>query len=398
MRVTYENQPEDFFALLHALNWRERLAGYTQIAGLIHYVWPVLLVLAVLQEWFFLQSLLVLLGIFLLYYTYAYLRNWWKLPHNVFVIPGEQEIRLTDDYLEAVTKRGSSRRRWKYISKVVDLPDHIVIYVQTRRYLAIPKKYFDSSEQSEAFFAQVKQLHNAAQDQPLPPLEWETFRHDFGFDHLQLIKYLKWEIDPKLSARVDTLGADQDGTKSVPTALGLFGQTIMPSFVVLFLFFLKATYSENGQFFLHSLFYTLLVLAILFAFIFGMQLHTYRQYRKCLAQQSKMIRPNQIWFYPEGIGTVTEEGCSFHYWGLVGPVENDREALVILDIPPFVYAIVPKTCFASSEEEDVIRERMQECHDIAHDVYEETILAETDEVIVADLVDNPFRSPPTKPT
>ncbi|PQO31536.1 YcxB family protein [Blastopirellula marina] len=399
MQVTYQNQPEDFFAILRALSWRERIFGYLQVAGLGHCVWPLLLILVILQEWEFLGWIGLLLGVFLLYYTYTYARNWWQLPKHVFIVPGEQQVRLTDDFLEATSQRGSSRRRWKYVSRIIDQPEHLMIYVHSQRYMAIPKKYFASPEEAQAFFARANQLRADAQDKPLPPLDWETFRRDFDLDELPLIKYLKWTLDPKLSARIDTLGADQDGTKTIPTLLGLIGQTIFPSVVVLFLFSLKLTSENDNPLLLNVVYFTLLLLAILFAFIFGMQLHTYRQYSKSLARQAKLLRPEQIWFYAEGIGSITEEGHSFHRWNLIGPVENDREAIVILDIPPFIYGIIPKASFESPEEEEVLRERMQECYERVHETaLDATLVDGEDEAIVADLADNPFRSPPTKRT
>lgn len=399
MQVTYQNQPEDFFAILHALSWRERILGYLQVAGLGHCVWPLILILVVLQEWDFLWWIGWLLGVFLLFYTYTYARNWWVLPKHVFIVPGEQQVRLTEEFLEATSQRGNSRRRWKYVSRIIDLPDHLMIYVHSQRYMAIPKKYFASPEDAQAFFARANQLRTDAQDKPMPPLDWETFRRDFGLADFSLIKYLNWTLDPKLSARIDTLGADKDGTKSIPTLLGLIGQTILPSVIVLFLYSLKLASGSDGQLLQYTLYYTLLLLAILFAFIFGMQLHTYRQYRKSLARQVKLMRPEQIWFYAEGIGSITEEGHSFHRWQLIGPVENDREAIVVLDIPPFIYAIIPKASFEHAEEEEVIRERMQECYDTSRRTDQDATLADKqdgieDDVIVADLVDNPFRSPP----
>ncbi|WP_158545533.1 YcxB family protein [Bremerella cremea] len=396
--MTYQNQPEDIFALLHALSWRERVAAYLQVFGLGHCIWPVALLLIVLGEWAILQWIAAFVGLFLLYYTYIYARNWWQLPPQVHIIPGELQIRLTTDFLEAITQRGYSRRRWTAISKIVDLPNHLVIYVQAYRYLAIPKKYFTSPEQAQEFLARLTQLQAAALSGPMPSLDWEEFRRDFNLDQFSLIKHLQWKPNPQLSARIDTLGIDKDGTQSLPTIWGLIGQLIFPGFLALFLFFLKRSSSSDGLYTSFTLHYTLLMLAILFAFIFGMQLYTYLRYRKALARQTTLQRPNQLWFYQEGVGTITEDTLSFHFWKTLGSVEQDRDAIVLQEAPPFVYAIVPKSSFTSPEEEEVIRERMQQCYINAHETVQEAILAETaNEAIVADLIDNPFRSPPTTP-
>ncbi|PQO46498.1 YcxB family protein [Blastopirellula marina] len=392
MQVTFKNEPRDVAAIFRALPWRDRLFFYLQGFQILNIFWPPSLLALLLNEWLFLGILLSFVAILLLIHTYKYLRIWWNMAKNGKVVPGDLSITIDEDFLELRSEFGGARRLWKHVSRIHDEPNYVVFFITPLRAYVIPKRFFASGEEAEQFVRRGIELKEGAVDRPPPEVTWESFARDSGFEQLHLIRHLKWEIDPQICARIETVGIDTEAKNTIPTFWSLCGQLLFPGFLTLSLLMTKWGYSAEVS----AWYFVVLSLTIVIWMFFGLQLNTYLRFRTSLARQYTAIQPNEARFFAEGIGTVTEEGARFSHWKMLEVVANDQEAIVIYDIAPFIYVTIPKVSFFSAEEEEFIRERMQECHDFENDVSRDAILAEQDDVIVADLADNPFRSPPPR--
>lgn len=383
MEVTYENKPEDIAAILYGLPWADRLNDYLRTLKILLSVWPLAVLFVILSEWFFLACLLGVIGICAVLLSILYWRAWASIGTNAKVIPGPQKLCLRDDYLETTTERGASRRRWHMVPRVQNLPDYVAIYVQKMRAFVIPKRYFSSSEEADAFFAQAQTLRVAALDSPSPAVNWEAFRQDNHLDQFRLIDHLKWEPRPELYARLATMGIDADGKNSVPTTWSLVKQLILPAILTVLLTVLRYQVGLNTDVF----YYLLLTMTSVMLLIFGLQWHSRSQYMKEFTAQQTVSRLDEAWLFEEGVATVTEEGTGFSRWSVLDQVSDDQEAIVIYDTMPFIYLAIPKTALPDPEKQSALFERLKHCVDVAHDRHEEIVLAE--------VTDNPFQSPST---
>ncbi|WDI44990.1 YcxB family protein [Bremerella sp. P1] len=383
MEVTYENKPEDIAAILYGLPWNDRFQDYWRTLKVLLAVWPLAVLFAILSEWFFLACLLGIVGLCALLLTILYWRAWASIGKNAKVIPGPQTVRLLDDYLEATTERGAARRRWNTVPSVRNLPDYIAIYVQKLRAYVVPKRYFSSPDEADAFVARAESLRTRALENPSPLLAWEAFRQGNDLDQFQLIEHLKWDACPELYARLTAMGIDTDGKNTVPTAWGLIKQLILPIILAMLLIVLRYQMEINTDFF----YYLALTMTSILLLVFGLQWHSRLQFLKELSVQQEGSRPDEAWFFDEGVATVTEEGIGFSRWSVLDQVADDREAIVIYDTMPFIYLAIPKTALPDPEKQSALFERLKQCVDIAHDRHEEIVLAE--------VTDNPFQSPST---
>ncbi|QDU77822.1 hypothetical protein Pan97_49010 [Bremerella volcania] len=383
MEVTYENKPEDIAAILHGLPWADRLKDYWRTLRVLTAIWPLAILFIILGEWFFLICLLGVVALCALLLTILYWRAWASIGKNAKVIPGPQRLRLLDDYLETTTERGASRRRWSMVPRVQNLPDYVAIYVQKMRAYVIPKRYFASAEEAESFVARAQSLRSEGQAQPSPLLDWESFRQDNYLDEFQLIEHLKWEANPALYARLATMGIDADGKNAVPTNMGLIKQLILPIILTVLLIVLRYQVGLNTDLF----YYLLLTMTSILLLVFGLQWHSRTQFLRELSSQREVNRPDEAWFYDAGVATVTEEGIGFSRWSVLDQVSDDQEAIVIYDTLPFIYLAIPKAVLPDAEKQSALFERLKQCVDIAHDRYEEIVLAE--------VTDNPYQSPST---
>lgn len=383
MEVTYENKPEDIAAILHGLPWADRMKDFWRTLKVLLSAWPLAVLLIILSEWFFLACLLSVIGICALLLTILYWRAWASLGKKAKVIPGPQTIRLLDDYLETTTERGASRRRWNNVPRVQDLPNYVAIYVQKVRAFVIPKRYFSSPEEAEAFVARAQSLIAQGLEHPSPLLDWKTFREDNHLDQYQVLEHLKWEPQPGLYARLATMGIDVDGKNQVPTAWGLGKQLVLPGILATLLIVLRYQVGIESD----ILYFLTLSMTSIFLLIFGMQWHSRSQFLKELSAQQEVDRPEEAWLYDQGVATITEEGIGFSRWSVLDQVSDDREAIVIYDTLPFVYLAIPKTSIPDPEKQSELLERLKLCVDIAHDRHEEIVLAEVS--------DNPYQSPTT---
>ncbi|MEW4565941.1 YcxB family protein [Bremerella sp. JC770] len=383
VEVTYENKPEDIAAILHGLPWKDRFQDYLRTLKILMIVWPLAVQFTILGEWFFLACLGGVVVFCALLLSILYWRALSRVSKNAKVIPGKQTVRLLDDYLETATERGASRRRWNKVARVHDMPDYVALYVQKLRAFVIPKRYFSSADEAAAFVAKAQSLRAAGLENPSPMLDWEAFRQANQLDQYQLIEHLKWEADPKLYARLAAMGIDVDGKNPVPTRWSLFKQLVWPFILTMMLFGLRFQLGSEP----HLMYYLVLTLTSFFLLIFGLQWHSRSQYLTELAAQDSYSRPDEAWFYDEGIATANEEGLGFSRWSVLDQVSDDREAIVIYDTMPFIYLAIPKAVLPDAERQSVLLERLQQCLDIAHDRHEEIVLAE--------VTDNPYQSPST---
>ncbi|WP_158261141.1 MULTISPECIES: YcxB family protein [Pirellulaceae] len=383
MEVTYENKSEDIAAILYGLPWTDRLRDYWRTITVLLAVWPLVFLLVILSEWFFLACLLGVVGLCALLLTILYLRAWARIGKNAKIVPGPQTIRLLDDYLETSTERGASRRRWNNVPLVQNLPDYVAIYVQKVRAYVVPKRYFSSPEEAEAFAAKAQALRTQAMEHPSPLVDWEAFRRDNQLDQFQLIEQLKWPPCPELYARLATMGVDVDGKNPVPTTWSMIKQLILPAILTVLLIVVRYQTGLDGD----VMYYGLLAMTSITLLVFGLQWHSRSQYLRELTAQQEFTRPDEAWFYDEGVATVTEEGIGFSRWSVLDQVSDDREAIVIYDTMPFIYLAIPKTVLPDPEKQSTLFERLKQCSDIAHDRHEEIVLAE--------VTDNPYQSPST---
>lgn len=383
MEVTYENKPEDIAAILHGLPWADRFKDYWRTLTVLLSVWPLALLLVILSEWFFLASLLGVVGVCALLLTILYLRAWARISKNAKIVPGPQTIRLLDDYLETSTERGSSRRRWNKVPVVQNLPNYVAIYIQKVRAYVIPKRYFSSPEEAEAFVTKAQSLRAHSLEHPSPMVDWEAFRRDYQLDQIPLIEHLKWEPNPELYARLATMGIDVDGKNPVPTIWSMAKQLILPAILTVLLIVVRYQTGINDD----VMYYVLLAMTSITLLIFGLQWHSRSQYLRELAAQKEYARSDEAWFYDEGVASASEDGVGFSRWNVLDQVSDDREAIVIFDTLPFVYLAIPKTVLPDPEKQAALLERLKQCVDIAHDRNEEIILAE--------ITDNPYQSPST---
>ncbi len=383
MEVTYENKPEDIAAIVDGLPWKVRLQDYWRTVTVLLSVWPLVLLFSLLSEWFFLACLLGVVGLCAILLSILYWRARASIGKNAKVIPGPQKIRILDDYLETTTERGTSRRRWNMIPSVQNLPDYVAIYVQKMRAFIIPKRYFSSPEEAEAFVAKVESLLKQGHDHSSPQLNWETFRHDNQLDQFQLIDHFKWEPKPEMYARLMTMGIDVDGKNPVPTIWGLIKQLLLPFLFTLLLTVVRYQYGYNTD----IMYFVLLTMTSVLLLIFGLQWHSRSRFVSELAVQQENSCPDEAWIYEEGIATATEQGIGFSRWSVLDEVAEDWEAIVVYDTVPFIYLAIPKAVVPNLERQSVLLERLKQYVDIAHDRQEEIVLAE--------VTDNPFQSPST---
>ncbi|MBA2114536.1 YcxB family protein [Bremerella alba] len=383
MEVTYENKPDDIAAILHGLPWADRLRDYRHTLKVLLAVWPLAVLFVILSEWFLLACLLGVVVVCALLLSILYWRAWASIGKTAKVIPGPQTLRLWDDYLELTAERGGSRRSWNKVPRVQNMPEHVVIYIQKMRAYVIPKRYFSTPEQAEAFATKAQSLRTQGIETQSPLIDWEAFRSDMQLDQFRLIEHLKWDPNPELYARLITLGINADGKNMVPTIWGLIKQLILPIILTLLLIVLRYQVGINTDVF----YYLLLIMTSTFLLVFGLQWHSHVQFLKELLVQQDVTRPDEAWFYEEGIATLTEEGVGFSRWSILDQVTDDWEAIVIYDTMPYIYLAIPKTALPDPEKQSALFERLKQCTDIAHDREEEIVLAE--------VTDNPFQSPRT---
>ena len=386
MEVTYENQPEDIVAIFRAQSWGAWLQSLVPLLQFLHLFWPVALLAVALQDSFLLTTVgFAAVGVGLLQ-AVMYVRARINLPKNGKIFPGVQSLRLREDYLEMQMEDAAVRRPWKYVRQVAELGEHLVLYVRKDRAYVVPKRFFPSPAEADRFLAEARRLHAAALHQPAPELSWEAFRQDFAWDEPRFLRHLRWRHNPTLNARLMTSGIDDDnnGARKVPTGGGLLAQLIFPLTLCGILLVLRyaGTGIDESQ---TTMYYMLLVLASLFLFMFGLSFNLRWQYLRELRHQKKLALADEAWFYETGVGSCSPEAVGFSPWRILDKIAEDREAIVLYDLYPLLHLVVPKTAFATPEEATAFVERIQACHDIAHDKH--------DEVILAEITDNPFQSP-----
>ena len=69
---------------------------------------------------------------------------------------GKHNITINDQELAETTEVGESRCRWSGVERVAENEDYIFIYVSTASAHVIPKRFFSSREQAEAFYQAAK--------------------------------------------------------------------------------------------------------------------------------------------------------------------------------------------------------------------------------------------------
>jgi len=381
MEVTYENKPEDIAAILSGIPWTDRLRDYGRTLQMLLSVWPLAALYVVLSEWFILACLLGVLAVGTFLLTILFWRIYARVTKHGKVIPGVQKLRLTEDYLEVSGERGISRRVWSKIRMVQNQKDHVAIYVQKVRAYVVPKRYFASPEEADAFAAHAQDLVAGAAELSPTPIDWEAFRRDAQLDQFQLLEHLTWNPDPKLYARLQTMGADTQGKNAVPTARGLLLQLILPGLLTVLLFVLR--YEVELVF--DGFYYVLLVVTSLLLFSFGLQWHSRARYLSELSAQAQVNRPGEVWLYDQGVATRTAEGMGFSRWSILDQIVDDREAIVVYDTIPHIFLVIPKSVLSGPEKQAVLFEQLKDCFDIAHNRAEDVVLAE--------VTDNPFQSP-----
>lgn len=384
--ITYENQPEDVVAIFKAQPWGVWLRSLVPLLQFLHLFWPVALLALALQEAFLLRVLgYAALAIGVLQAA-MYLRARLRLPLSGKVFPGPQTVRLYEDYLEMQMEDAAVRRPWKYVRQVAELGEHLVLYVQKDRAYVIPKRFFPSPDDAGRFLAEARRLHAQAEHRPGPHFSWEEFCRDIGLPAQKLVRHLRWQHDPQLNARLMTTGVDVNNqpAKKVPTAWGLATQLLLPLALCGVLLVLRygGPGLDEG---VAAMYYLLLVLTSLFLFVFGVTLSSRRQYLRELRHQRSLTVADEAWFYENGIGSCSPEAVGFNPWRMIEKIDEDREAIVLYDLPPFLHTVIPKTAFTTPEEATSFLEQIQTHHDIAHDKHNEIILAE--------ITDNPFQSP-----
>lgn len=392
MQITFQNETRDVGVIFRALPWQDRFWGYLQGFQILNIFWPPALFALFLREWFLLGLLVSFAAILLLIHTFNYLRIWWNTAKHGKVVPGDMVLTLNEDFVELRSEFGAARRLWKHVTRIYEEPGYVVIFVSALRAYVIPKHFFPSTEEADRFVQKAIQLKEAAEEKPLPEVTWESFARECDLDQLHLIRHLKWKVDPQTCARIETVGVDSEAKNTIPTFWSLCSQLIFPGFLTISVLLSQWSQVAGNS----ALYYLLMLLTMVIWMFFGLQLNTYLRFRSSLARQRTAIQPDEARFFAEGIGTVTEEGARFSHWKILEAVANDRDAIVIFDVSPFIYVTIPKVSFESFEEEEFVRERMQECHDFENNVSRDAVLAEQDDVIVADLAENPFRSPPPR--
>ncbi|GAA4432951.1 YcxB family protein [Bremerella cremea] len=391
LEVTYENESSDIIEVLQGMSWTERLQDYFRALTLLTILWPIALLLVIVQEWYF----LMLLGVFVLMVgvllTGIYMWMVARLKYKVAVPPGKQTLRLFNEYIEFQGDRGCCRLPWSYIKRVRISKNSVAIYIESLRAYIIPRRYFDSPEAAEAFAKKAEELYLKAQQQTMPLPTWEDFHRDFKLAEYNLIQdEVQWEKNLSLESRLIINGPDPDGTNPMPTPGGLAVQFIFPVILIAALIALKTfdwdsprligTPSEPTFFY-----YFLLVLATFFMLILGQQISNFVRYWRERARQAKKPSLTRMWIYREGIATWTEEGVGLDQWGLFGQISDDREAMVFYDANRQMSQIIPKAVINKTSRPDELVEQIHRLVEEANTNQEEIVLAEVS--------DNPYQSP-----
>lgn len=384
VEVTFENHPADIQAVLSGLSWKDRIRDFVQNLSLVTITWPLFLLFAILNEQVLLGSLAAGVAICIVIMSLLYFRAWTQAVKNAKVIPGQQTLRLHPDYLELSADRGASRRRWNDVPRVQELPDFVTIYIHPVRAYVVPKRYFDSPEQASAFAARAEELRTAAIDTSPPPLSWEQFHADFQFDRLHLIQAAQWQHDPSLLARLRSQGVNADGNNDVPSTWELIKQTVFPLCLVLMLIVLKWYAGITGGFF----YYPVLILASLFLLVFGLLLFNRLRFLSERNRDQSADQLVKIWIYEEGLACQTLDDVSLNRWKVFDSIVEDQDAFALFDAQPFIHFAIPKAAIPTTEKQTWLLERIKSFIDTAHGREEEIVLAEVS--------DNPFQSPMTQ--
>ncbi len=384
MQVTYENRPEDIGAILQGQSWAQWLSGPFEVARYFNFLVPTLLLYAVLQAWVLFWGVVygvLLLGALLLALD---LRARAKLRTTARVVPGPQTITLDEDFVEIRTQVGGARRVWQSLVRIDDHAEHLVLYISLKRAFVVPKRAFSSADEAARFVRLVYQRYEQSQGKTPPKLSWDSFAHAFQLAEQEPLHTIRWTVRPEVVARIMTLGADATGKLQVATLGGLVKQFLFLAVVAVGLIYYR--YGVLGVAGGSDIFYFLmLVMTTMLLVTFGISLENRFVFLRHWKQQQASAGPAEALVYPLGLAAVKPDVLMLLHWDHIDDIADDHEAIVVYDLRPFIYLVLPKAAFDAPLQADRLQERMLELHAAAK---------RTDEdVFEAEVVDNPYQSP-----